>query len=527
MQPDMSARQRGRETEDTGSGPNLSDLLGCMLVNVMVCDPATLEITYANPRCRETVDSIRHTLKKSAAELIGASMGIFYGDAGAPRDILCDAARLPHRQTVQLGTEYLDILVTPIRNSSGKVTDLLATWHIVTQQKKTDDSAAQLLTMVEEMPTSVMFCDARTLEINYVNTACKRLFERTAHAMGFDAANIMGTKLSAIADNPSELQTLLANPANLPHSSLINRGGENIKTHFSAINDKQGKYIGVMVAWENVTEQIQLANRVKEVAELVNRAAGNMEDTAKGLAAAADETNGQSQAAASSIEEASANVQTVAAAAEELSSSIKEITRQVTKSAEISMDAVKEADLTNDTVQTLSAASSKIGDVVKLISDIAGQTNLLALNATIEAARAGEAGKGFAVVASEVKNLASQTARATEEISAQILGMQTSTQEAVKAIEHIRTTIDDLSEIATTISNSMEQQGAATGEIASSVARAAGGTQDVSISIVGVTQAARESGHGAAEVLKAAGSLVHESNALSSEIETFIRRVMN
>ena len=191
------------------------------------------------------------------------------------------------------------------------------------------------------------------------------------------------------------------------------------------------------------------------------------------------------------------------------------------------MQAVAEADRTNETVKTLSESSTKIGNVVQLISDIAGQTNLLALNATIEAARAGEAGKGFAVVASEVKSLASQTARATEEISSQILGMQTSTQEAVAAIEKIRKTIDDLSEIATTISSSVEEQGAATGEIASSVAKAASGTRDVSVSIVGVTQTAQESGQGARQVLTAAGSLVSESTSLRAEVQNFIKHVMN
>ena len=215
---------------------------------------------------------------------------------------------------------------------------------------------------------------------------------------------------------------------------------------------------------------------VNSVLGVVSAAARELQNTANSMAATADETLRQSSAVAGAAEQASQNVQTVAAATEELTASIHEISRQVTTSTQICTDAVEEANRTNVMVQGLAEAAGKIGEVVKLINDIASQTNLLALNATIEAARAGEAGKGFAVVAGEVKNLANQTARATDEISAQINAVQTATRDAVGAIQGIGPTIGRISEIAGAIAAAVEEQGAATQEIARNVQEAAQGT---------------------------------------------------
>jgi methyl-accepting chemotaxis protein len=226
-----------------------------------------------------------------------------------------------------------------------------------------------------------------------------------------------------------------------------------------------------------------------------------MQASAQGMAATAEETNRQSTAVAAAAERASANVQTVAAAAEELSSSITEISRQVAQSSQIAGGAVRESEHTNQQIQGLAETVGRISEVVSMITDIADQTNLLALNATIEAARAGEAGKGFAVVASEVKNLANQTAKATDEIGSQIEGVQTATEGAVTAIESIGKTIGEIDEIASAIAAAVEEQGAATQEIARNVEQAAAGTREVSENISGVTQAAGETGQGATDQL--------------------------
>lgn len=265
--------------------------------------------------------------------------------------------------------------------------------------------------------------------------------------------------------------------------------------------------------------------KISGVVEALASAATQMEAAASSMSATASQTQGQSATVASAARQAAANVQTVAATAEELSASIAEIGRQVSISASIAGKAMDETEKTNRTVQGLADAANKIGEVVTLINDIAGQTNLLALNATIEAARAGEAGKGFAVVAQEVKNLANQTAKATEEISSQIGAVQAETEDAVGAIGRIREIISEVNEIATTISSAVEEQGVSTQEIAQNVQMAARGTQEVNNNIESVNRAAGEADAAAGQVMNAASDLASQSNILRSEVEGFLMEV--
>jgi len=269
----------------------------------------------------------------------------------------------------------------------------------------------------------------------------------------------------------------------------------------------------------------QLDQSVKEVIETVAGAATQLESTAQGMSATAEETSRQATGVSAASEEASVNVQTVATAAEELASSIEEVTRQVAHSNTIAQDAVTSVDATNETVAQLHDAAQRIGDVVNLINDIAEQTNLLALNATIEAARAGEAGKGFAVVATEVKSLASQTSKATEEISQQIDSMQSATSEAVGAIKNIGGVISKVSEIATAISAAVEQQSVATSEIAQNATQASSGTREMASNLTGVQQAAEETGRSATEVLDASGSVTKQAEAMRTQVADFVARL--
>lgn len=267
------------------------------------------------------------------------------------------------------------------------------------------------------------------------------------------------------------------------------------------------------------------ANTVQGMVQIVASASTELLSTSQSMESTASTTSEQATAVAAAAEEASTNVQTVASAAEELSSSIDEISRQVAQSTEISNNAVAEAQRTNDMVQGLAQAATKIGEVVKLINDIASQTNLLALNATIEAARAGEAGKGFAVVASEVKNLANQTAKATDEISTQINDIQAATKDAVRAIGAIGDTINSISETASTIASAVEEQGAATQEIARNVEQASAGTSEVTTHIQDVTQAAGMTGNAARDVSQASNELSSQAEMLSSEVSSFVQRI--
>ena len=268
-----------------------------------------------------------------------------------------------------------------------------------------------------------------------------------------------------------------------------------------------------------------LENGVKGVVDAVSSGAAEMQSAAESMSATSEETSRQSQAAAAAAEQASSNVQTVSSAAEEMSSSVNEIARQVAQSAGMAKAAVDEARKTNESVQGLAESSQKIGEVVNIISDIASQTNLLALNATIEAARAGDAGKGFAVVASEVKSLANQTAKATEEIAAQIGSIQSATEESVGAIGGIGKKIGEMDEISTAIASAIEEQGAATGEISNNSQQAAAGTQEVSANISSVNQAAAETGAAASQVLQSAGDLSKQAEMLRAEVDKFLAEV--
>ena len=269
----------------------------------------------------------------------------------------------------------------------------------------------------------------------------------------------------------------------------------------------------------------QFEGAVGEIIETVSSASTELEASAGTLTSTATRSQELTTMVAAASEEASTNVQSVASATEELSSSVNEISRQVQESARMAGEAVDQARRTNQRVEELSKAASRIGDVVELINTIAGQTNLLALNATIEAARAGEAGRGFAVVASEVKALAEQTAKATGEIGQQINGIQAATQESVGAIKEISGTIEKLSEISSTIAAAVEEQGAATQEISRNVQQAAQGTQQVSSNIMDVQRGASETGSASSQVLSAAQSLSGDSNRLKLEVGKFLDTV--
>jgi methyl-accepting chemotaxis protein len=264
---------------------------------------------------------------------------------------------------------------------------------------------------------------------------------------------------------------------------------------------------------------------VGEIIGAVSAASSKLQTSAGTLTKTAETTQLLSATVAATSQQVSSNVQSVASATEEMTSSVHEIGRQVSQSTAIAEDAVRQAEQTDAGISELSRTAERIGDVLKLITSIAEQTNLLALNATIEAARAGDAGRGFAVVASEVKALASQTAKATEDISQQIAGIQTATQASVAAIKQISGTIRQISDIAAGIAGSVESQGSATREISCNVAEVASSAAKVTSNITEVNQGASETGSASSQVLASAKSLSTESSRLKLEVDKFLKAV--
>jgi methyl-accepting chemotaxis protein len=343
---------------------------------------------------------------------------------------------------------------------------------------------------------------------------------------------------SGIASIIRPMQALSAGnlAAEVPHQGVkteIGAMGDALQVFKQALIDKKAADEAAMVdadakiarghRVDGITRDFE--SMIGDIVNTVSSASTQLEASATTLTANARRSQELTTAVASASEEASTNVQSVASATEEMTTSVNEISRQVQESASIAGQAVDQARKTNDRVAALAKAAARIGDVVELINSIAGQTNLLALNATIEAARAGEAGRGFAVVASEVKTLAEQTAKATGEISAQISGIQSATQESVDAIKEIGNTIGRMSEIASTIASAVEEQGAATQEISRNVQQAAEGTMQVSSNITDVQRGASETGAASSQVLSAARSLSTDSNRLKDEVGKFLGAV--
>jgi methyl-accepting chemotaxis protein len=500
----------------------LTQMVEGMPIGVMMCDTENFALNYMNKFSVEALKSLQDHLPVKVENMIGQSIDVFHKVPSHQRKILSDPKNLPHKALIQVGPETLDLLVTPIHDRDGGYMGPMLTWSVVTAKVKADAESARLLQMVDNMPLNIMTCDPKTFEINYINKTSLKTLQSVESLLPVKADKMLGQSIDIFHKNPAHQRKLLSDPRNLPHKAKIKLGDETLSLQVSAVLDKDGGYLGPMLAWEVITRQVQMAQRVGEVVGIVSSSSQELQSTAQSMASTAEETSRQSEAVAAASEEATTNVQTVASAAEQMTKSIEEIGQQVERSSSIASRAVSEADRTNVTVEGLAEAAQKIGEVVELISNIASQTNLLALNATIEAARAGDAGKGFAVVASEVKSLANQTAKATEDIAAQISGMQEATKGTVDAIKGIAKTIGEISEIASGIASAVEEQSAATQEISRAVQEAASGTQEVSTNITSVNTAAVETGKSAGDVLSAAQELAKQGDILRAEITKFL-----
>jgi methyl-accepting chemotaxis protein len=372
--------------------------------------------------------------------------------------------------------------------------------------------------MTDNSPINTMFAD-REFVIRYMNKASLRTLQSLQKLLPVPADRVIGQNIDIFHKNPAHQRQVLADPRNLPRRAKIQLGGETLDLLASAVHDEKGELLGTMVTWEVITERERVEQKIAETAKALTGAAAGLASTSSQMSAGAEETSAQASTVSTAAEEVSSNVQTVATGIEELEASIKEIAKNASEAAKVATKAVEIAGTTNGTINKLGTSSAEIGKVIKVITSIAQQTNLLALNATIEAARAGEAGKGFAVVANEVKELAKETARATEDIGQKIEAIQGDTKGAVTAIAEISSVIGRINDIQTTIASAVEEQTATTNEIGRNITEAAKGSSEIAKAVTGVAQAAKDTAEGATSTQRAAGELTELAAGLQRLVD--------
>jgi methyl-accepting chemotaxis protein len=429
----------------------LASMLQNAPTNLLLAD-RDFRITYVNPASLNTLRKLERWLPIKADQVLGASIDVFHKDPSHQRKLLANDKNLPIRTTIHIGPEVADLLVTAIYDQDRNYLGPMVTWELITEKLESERKIKEASERERQQAEDLRVKVDSMLEV--VNAASRGDLTREVTVRGTDAIGQMGEGLAQFLGNA--------------------------RTNISGIAQ---------------TAQV-LASSSQELTAVSQQMASNAEETAA-----------QANVASAAAEQVSKNVTTVSTATEQMGASIKEIAKNANEAARVATSAVKVAERTNATVAKLGESSAEIGNVIKVITSIAQQTNLLALNATIEAARAGEAGKGFAVVANEVKELAKQTAKATEDISRKIEAIQGDTKGAVEAIAQISKIINQINDIQNTIASAVEEQTATTGEISRNVSEAAQGSNEIARNITGVAQAARGTTEGASNTRVSADEL--------------------
>jgi len=493
-------------------------LIDRMPIGAMLCDKDDLTILYANVQSISLLKTIEEHLPIKADDVVGACIDIFHKNPAMQRGILRDPKNLPHEAVISLGGERLSLHIEAIYDDNNNYIALGLTWGIVTESERAEHRVNRLTQMIDKMPINAMMCDPQTLEITYMNEASVTTLRGLEQYLPVKADDLMGTCIDVFHKNPEHQRRILRDPTNLPWSARIKVGPETLALEISAIMGEDGSYQGALATWSVITQQVQVEDAVNSVVDEILSDSAVLTSQSSAMSASSDQNTATASAVAAAAGEATENVQTMASATEELGASVSEIGTQIKRAAQISEKAANRTQEADSQVKELEQAATRIGEVVKLINDIAEQTNLLALNATIEAARAGDAGRGFAVVASEVKSLASQTAKATEDITGQIDAIQQETNNVVGAIDEIGSVIGEVNEIAASIASASNEQNQVTLEIAKNAQEAATGTQGVSQHILEVQKATEENAMSVEEVRNIAAKLEKLSQNLREEV---------
>ncbi|MCO4781323.1 MAG: methyl-accepting chemotaxis protein [Candidatus Cloacimonetes bacterium] len=497
----------------------LNSMLENNASNILFAGPDGV-IEYVNPASYKSFEIIKDSLPVDISEVKGSNYDIFHKTPEQIRKLVGDPKNLPHNARIQVGEEILDLIVSATYNELGDYIGPMLTWSIVTERVKLEMDNSKIRAMAENVPINIMTSDLNGV-ITYINPASQVTFQGLSSAIPIPVSQIVGSNYDIFHSNPGHQRAILSDPANLPYAANVSLCGEMLALNASAIFDKDGVYVGPMVTWEVITDRLEkervakeMTANIKNVLSQVSSTAESLGDSSNDLAgissqmsATSEETSAQASGAAVAAEEVSANVQAVAAAAEEMSASISEIAKSTNGAAQIAIRAVKVAEETTEDVNRLGNNSQEIGNVIKSITAIAEQTNLLALNATIEAARAGEAGKGFGVVANEVKELANETAKATDDISGKIASIQSDVKQVVEAIGGFRQIIEEINEAQVSIASAVEEQAATMHEITNNASQAANGSNEIAINVNTVAIAAEDTNKGANQTQAAAKNL--------------------
>jgi methyl-accepting chemotaxis protein len=475
-------------------------------------------LIYMNQKSMETLKTLEQYLPDKVENLIGKSIDIFHKNPDRQRKIFTNEKNLPHKAIIQVGPEKLDLLVSAVKDDKGNYIGPLVTWDIVTKKLELEESMAQAMQMNDKSPVNIMFCNPEG-KILYLNNKSKEVLSGLQQFLPCRVDEIEGSQMDIFHKNPDRQKKIISDPNNLPHRAIIQVGPEKLDLLISPIVSDDGTYLGPMVTWDVVTAKFELVNGLQNTVKELNAASSNLIQVSSSLSSSAEETSAQSNTASAASEEINAGIQTVATNMEEMSAAIQEITKTTNESSSISNAAMEMAESTNAIIGKLGESSIDIGNVIKVISSIAQQTNLLALNATIEAARAGEAGKGFAVVANEVKELAKQTAQATEDITMKIEAIQEDSKGAVNAIAEISDAINKINGYAGNIAASVEEQAATTSEVSRVVIESAEGIKQINENIGQVSKAAADTGKSAIESQEASTSLANLSETLGELVK--------
>ncbi len=390
-----------------------------------------------------------------------------------------------------------------------------------TQERLNQEATVgRVQSMMDNIPINVMMAD-RDGNIIYINPRSRQTLKQIEKDLPIQVDKILGSSFDVFHKNPAHQRRLLADDRNLPHKAQIKVGQNTLSLLASPVYDNKKSYIGPMVTWEVITDRVLLVQNVSEASRQLAVASAELDATATELSNNAERSTRVAGSTASASEVVSQGVRTVATNTEEMSAAIKEIARNAAEASTTTTSTLTQAQSTNQTIIKLGESSQEIGNVIKVISSIAQQTNLLALNATIEAARAGDAGRGFAVVANEVKELAKQTAKATEDITSKNTGIQKDSSGAVEAVAVIAQTIERLNNIAGAIAASVEEQSATTNEVARIVHESAKGVLSISDNVKIVSQSASETLTGSSQVLTAAKSL----SELAARLDELVKKI--